>query len=61
MSEKPSKDSAKKKRLSPIEGELESDEVMASSSRTVDKIVDPLATGKYFHKYTTIPLPPVSS
>ena len=60
MSEKTSKDSGEKKRLSPIEGELESDEVMASSSSTVDKIVDPLATGKYFHICTTIP-PQVSN
>ena len=57
MSEKTSNESVDKKRLRSIEDELESDEMMASSSSTVDESVDPLATGKYFHIYTTIPLP----
>ena len=58
MSEKASNDNGDKKRLRSIEDELESDEVMASSSSTVDESVDPLATGNYFHICTTVPSPP---
>jgi hypothetical protein len=39
-----------KKRVRPIEEELEHDDMMAnSSSTTADEIFDPSATGKYFY------------